>query len=49
MPNYVANEISFSGNKDAIEKVVNAIRSDDGQNCIDFKQSTVPPNTIHVK
>lgn len=48
MPNHVANEISFSGNKDAIEKVINAIRSDDGQNCIDFNKIIPMPKSLDV-
>ena len=46
MPNYIANEINFSGNKDAIEKVINAIQSDDGQNCIDFNKIIPMPKIL---
>lgn len=48
MPNYIANEINFSGNKDAIEKVINAIQSDDGQNCIDFNKIIPMPKSLDV-
>lgn len=48
MPNYIANEINFSGNKDAIEKVINAIQSDDGQNCIDFKHTSIQKTNEYI-
>lgn len=48
MPNYVTNEISFSGNKDVIEKIINAVQSDDGQNCIDFNKIIPMPKSLDV-